>query len=78
MRLEYWTTELKTSFYSGLAKVDHFLQQHILDELFLDVKKVTSNNDYSRIWKIIDDRMKLEDKCQYTGSELYKIKLLCN
>ena len=69
MRLEYWTTELKTSFYSGLAKVDHFLQQHILDELFLDVKKVTSNNDYSRIWKIIDDRMKQEDKSQYTWSE---------
>jgi len=69
MRLEYWTTELKTSFYSGLAKVDHFLQQHILDELFLDVKKITSNNDYSRIWKIIDDRMKQEDKSQYTWSE---------
>jgi heme/copper-type cytochrome/quinol oxidase subunit 1 len=69
MRLEYWTTELKTSFYSGLAKVDHFLQQHILDELFIDVKKVTSNNDYSRIWKIIDDRMKQEDKSQYTWSE---------
>ena len=69
MRLEYWTTELKTSFYSGLAKVDHFLQQNILDELFLDVKKVMSNNDYSRIWKIIDDRMKEEDKTQYSWSE---------
>lgn len=69
MRLEYWTTEVKTSFYSGLAKVDHFLQQNIYDELFINVKKIIYNNDYSKIWKIIDDRMKEEDKSQYTWSE---------
>ncbi len=74
MRLEYWTTEVKTSFYSGLAKVDHFLQQNIYDELFTNIKKTIYNNDYSRIWKIIDDRMQEEDKSQYSWSEFRNLQ----
>ena len=38
MRLEYWTTEVKTSFFSGLTKVDYFLQQYKYDEIFHNIK----------------------------------------
>lgn len=54
MRLEFWTTELKTSFYSGLTKVDHFLQQYHYSELLRGVTKFMNNNDYVSMKKIID------------------------
>lgn len=54
MRLEFWTTELKTSFYSGLTKVDHFLQQYQYSELLRGVTKFMNNNDYVSMKKIID------------------------
>ena len=43
MRLEFWTTEIKTSFYSSLTNVDHFLNQYKYNEIF---GTITKNNNY--------------------------------
>ncbi len=62
MRLEYWTTEVKTSFFSGLTKVDNFLQQYKYDEIFHNIKKSISNYDYSRLELLVKDATKDIDK----------------
>lgn len=49
MRLEYWVTELKTSYFSGLTKVDQFLQQYKYDEIIGNIKKNFSNYDYTKM-----------------------------
>ena len=65
MRLEYWTTEVKTSFFSGLTKVDYFLQQYKYDEIFHNIKKSISNYDYSRLELLVKDATKDIDKKLY-------------
>ncbi len=55
MRLEYWTTETKTSFFSGLTKVDNFLQQYKYSEIFSNIKKSIINYDYSRLDKLVEE-----------------------
>jgi heme/copper-type cytochrome/quinol oxidase subunit 1 len=65
MRLEYWTTELKTSFFSGLTKVDHFLQQYQYNELLGNIKKIINNYDFTNIKNIIDKNLDVLEK----GSE---------
>lgn len=62
MRLEYWTTELKTSFFSGLTKVDHFLQQYHYNELLGDLKKTLNSLDYSNIQNIIDKELENDEE----------------
>ena len=53
MRLEYWTTEVKTVFFSSLTKVDHFLQHFSYEELFGGVGKQFADNDYTKLRNMI-------------------------
>lgn len=62
MRLEYWTTELKTSFFSGLTKVDHFLQQYHYNELLGNIKKTLNTYDFSNIKQIVDEKLEELEK----------------
>ena len=62
MRLEYWTTELKTSFFSGLTKVDHFLQQYHYNELLGNIKKTLNTYDYTSIKQVIDKKLEELEK----------------
>ena len=62
MRLEYWTTELKTSFFSGLTKIDHFLQQYHYSELIGDVKKTMNSLDFTHIDKIIEKELENDEE----------------
>ena len=62
MRLEYWTTELKTSFFSGMNKIDHFLQQYGYNEIFGSIKKTLNNFDFLNIKKIIDKKLEELEK----------------
>ena len=62
MRLEYWTTELKTSFFSGLTKIDHFLQQYHYNELIGDVKTTMNSLDFTNIKKIIDKELENDEE----------------
>lgn len=72
MRLEFWTTELKTSFYSSLSNVDHFLQTYFYDELTQTIKKVLNNNDYLNLWTIIDKLLEDIDKTISKNSYLFR------
>lgn len=58
MRLEYWTTELKTSFFSGLTKIDHFLQQYQYNELLANIRKNLNNLDFWNLKTIVDKKLK--------------------
>lgn len=62
MRLEYWTTELKTSFFSGLTKVDHFLQQYHYSEVLGDLKKTLNSLDYTSIYTIVDKELEGDEE----------------
>lgn len=62
MRLEYWTTELKTSFFSGLTKVDYFLQQYQYSELLGGIRKFLNSYDFTNIKTIIDKELETLDK----------------
>ena len=62
MRLEYWTTELKTSFFSGLTKIDHFLQQYHYSELIGDIKKTMNSLDFTHIDKIIEKELENDEE----------------
>lgn len=72
MRLEFWTTELKTSFYSGLSKVDHFLQTYFYDELTSTIKKTLNNNDFLNLWNIIEKLLEDIDKTISKNSYLFR------
>lgn len=72
MRLEFWTTELKTSFYSGLSKVDHFLQTYFYDELTSNIQKALNNNDYLNLWNIVDKLLEDIDKTISKKSYLFR------
>lgn len=72
MRLEFWTTELKTSFYSGLSKVDHFMQTYVYDELTAVIKKSLNNNDYLNLWTIIEKALEEIDKTISKNSYLFR------
>jgi len=65
MRLEYWTTEVKTSFFSGLTKVDHFLQQYNYDEFFGGIRRLTNDYDFTRLKLIIKKALEGLDKKSY-------------
>ena len=75
MRLEYWTTELKTSFYSGLAKVDHFLQNYQYNELSSNIKKTLNNYDFTNLKNIIDKKLEEIDKSMYTAFEYRNLQI---
>lgn len=58
MRLEYWVTELKTSYFSTLTKVDHFLQQYKYDEILIHVNKYFQDFDYTKPTAIIEEALR--------------------
>ena len=74
MRLEYWTTGLKTSFYSSLTNVNHFIQQYKYDELLMDIKKKISNYDYIRLDGIIKEALEDIKKNLYDFPTYLKIR----
>ncbi len=57
-RLEYWTTEIKTSFYSGLTTIEHFLQQYSWDEQLVKIEKLFFGYDYTPLFKIVEEALK--------------------
>ena len=65
MRLEYWTTEVKTVFFSSLTKVDHFLQHFSYEELFGGVGKQFADNDYTKLRNMIEEALCDLDKKAY-------------
>lgn len=75
MRLEYWTTELKTSFYSGLAKVDHFLQSYQYSELSSGIKKTLNNYDFTNLKNIVDKKLEEIDKSMYSAFEYRNLQI---
>lgn len=75
MRLEYWTTELKTSFYSGLAKVDHFLQTYQYSELSSGIKKTLNNYDFTNLKNIVDKKLEEIDKSMYSAFEYRNLQI---
>lgn len=74
MRLEYWVTEIKTSFFSSITKVEHFLQQYRYDEIFSNIKKGISNYDYTRLKAIIKEALEDVDKKLYNFTTYNKIR----
>ena len=58
MRLEYWVTELRTSYFSTLTKVDHFLQQYQYDELLNHVIKSFQDFDFMKPYLKIEEALK--------------------
>ena len=57
MRLEYWTTEVKTAFFTALSKVDHYLQHYDYDEIIGGLGKQYSDNDYTKLQNIIEEAL---------------------
>ncbi len=57
MRLEYWTTQTKTSYFTSLYNVDHFLQQNSYDELINNVDKSFQDFDYAVPCQKIEDAL---------------------
>jgi hypothetical protein len=53
---------LKTSFFSALTKVDHFLQQYGYSEILGGIKKTLNNFDFINLKKIIDIKLEELDK----------------
>lgn len=58
MRLEYWVTELRISYFSTLTKVDHFLQQYKYDEILTNVYKYFQDYDYTKPFLKIEEALK--------------------
>lgn len=75
LRLEYWTTELKTSFYSGLTKIDHFLQSYKYSEFTSLIDKNQNNNDFTDLKIVIDEKLKEIDKSKYTQFEYRNLQI---
>lgn len=65
MRLEYWTTEVKTVFFSSLTKVDHFLQHFSYEEFFGGVGQQFADNDYTKLRNMIEEALCDLDKKAY-------------
>lgn len=75
MRLEYWTTELKTSFYSGLTRIDHFLQTYQYNELSCGIKKTQYNFDFTNLKNIIDKKLEEIDKKIFSSFEYRNLQI---
>ena len=58
MRLEFWVTEVRTSFFSTLTKVENYLQQYKYNEILISVKKTLQNYDYSKPTFEIEEALK--------------------
>ena len=58
MRLEFWVTEVRTSFFSTLTKAENYLQQYKYNEILISVKKTLQNYDYSRPTFEIEEALK--------------------
>jgi len=58
MRLEYWVTEMKTSYFSALTNVDHFLQRYEYSDLIPNITKSFQDFDYAKPCKEIEDALK--------------------
>lgn len=74
MRLEYWTTEIKTSYFTSLTKIDHYLQQYKYSELLSNFKKNLYNYDYTRVKVLIKQALEGVDKSQYDRPTYLKIR----
>lgn len=72
MRLEFWTTEIKTSFFSSLTKVDHFLNQYKYDEIFGNINK-NNNYDYFKYFHIIKEHL---SKIDFNTTDKYLLNQL--
>lgn len=75
MRLEYWTTELKTSFFSGMSKIDHFLQQYGYNEILGTLKKTLNNFDFLNLKEIIDIELEKIDKKKFNFFDYRKLQI---
>lgn len=58
MRLEFWVTEVRTSFFSTLTKAENYLQQYKYNEILISVKKTLQNYDYSKPTFEIEEALK--------------------
>ena len=58
MRLEFWVTEVRTSFFSTLTKAQNYLQQYKYNEILISVKKTLQNYDYSKPTFEIEEALK--------------------
>ena len=76
MRLEYWVTELRTSYFSTLTKVDHFLQQYQYDELVPNIIKSFQDFDYTKPFSKIEDALEelRKEKHLYDFATYLKIR----
>ena len=65
MRLEFWTTEIKTSFFSSLTKIDHFSNQILYNEVIGNIIKNNVNNyNFYKYYNIIKAHLSTID---FTG-----------
>lgn len=55
MRLEFWTTRVKTSYYFTLNEGANFLQQFSFDEISNDLSLSYNENEYDYLFDYIDD-----------------------
>ena len=55
MRLEYWGTELKTSYFSKLTSNNHVSDQIVYNNITNSVEKKINNYDYAVLFKKIED-----------------------
>jgi len=70
MRLEFWVTEVKTSFFSALTKSENYLQQYKYDEILATVKKTLQNYDYTKPTVEIEDALKDLKKKRHLYDEI--------
>lgn len=74
MRLEYWTSEIKTSFYTNMTKVEQFMQQYKYDEILYNIKKNLANYDYTKYKILIKNAMEHINKKAYDLITYRKIR----
>jgi len=70
MRLEFWVTEVKTSFFSALTKSENYLQQYKYNEILATVKKTLQNYDYTKPTVEIEDALKDLKKKRHLYDEI--------
>jgi len=58
MRLEYWNTELKTSYFSNLTADIQSVSQVLYNELTAETKKILNKFDYDVFFSIIEEATK--------------------
>jgi len=57
MRLEFWNTEIKTSFFSSLNNIDNFFNSCMKDEFISNIVKGGHLHDYKKFSEIVKARL---------------------